>query len=38
MALSVLVTVGTSKDWIPEIIERAQKLNVGNGFESDSDL
>jgi malonate-semialdehyde dehydrogenase (acetylating)/methylmalonate-semialdehyde dehydrogenase len=38
MALSVLVTVGKSKDWIPEIVERARGLKVGNGFEPDADL
>jgi len=31
MALSTVVFVGESKKWIPEIIERAQKLTVTAG-------
>ncbi|KAJ9106705.1 hypothetical protein QFC20_004036, partial [Naganishia adeliensis] len=38
MALSVLVTVGESKAWVPELIERARALKVGNGFDTDVDL
>jgi malonate-semialdehyde dehydrogenase (acetylating)/methylmalonate-semialdehyde dehydrogenase len=38
MALSVLVTVGESKNWVPELIERARALKVGNGFDTDIDL
>jgi len=33
MALSVAVFVGKSKDWVPDIVERAGKLKVGGGFE-----
>lgn len=38
MALSVLVTVGSAKEWIPELIERAKALQVGNGFTEAADL
>ncbi|GAA5938265.1 CoA-acylating methylmalonate-semialdehyde dehydrogenase [Sporobolomyces koalae] len=33
MALSTLVTIGESNDWIPELVERARGLKVGNGFD-----
>lgn len=38
MALSALVLVGESKDWVPEIAERAKKLSVNGGFEEGADL
>ncbi|KDE06011.1 methylmalonate-semialdehyde dehydrogenase [acylating] [Microbotryum lychnidis-dioicae p1A1 Lamole] len=38
MALSVLVTVGETEDWLPELIERAQQLKVGNGFDPEVDV
>lgn len=38
MALSVAVLVGEAQSWLPEIVERAQKLRVGGGFESNADL
>ena len=38
MALSALVMVGETKDWLPEIAERAKKLNVNGGFEEGADL
>jgi len=38
MALSALITVGDTKNWIPELIERAQKLKVNNGFTDNADL
>jgi malonate-semialdehyde dehydrogenase (acetylating)/methylmalonate-semialdehyde dehydrogenase len=38
MALSVLITVGDAKEWVPELIQQAQGLKVGNGFASDADL
>ena len=38
MALSALVMVGESKDWVDEIAERAKKLNVNGGFEEGADL
>ncbi|KAJ1882781.1 hypothetical protein H4R99_001546 [Coemansia sp. RSA 1722] len=38
MALSVAVFVGDSADWIPEIVERAKKLQVNGGMEEGADL
>ena len=38
MALSALVMVGESKDWLPEVADRAKKLNVNGGFEEGADL
>ncbi|CAF9940298.1 MAG: hypothetical protein ALECFALPRED_008507 [Alectoria fallacina] len=38
MALSALVMVGKTKDWLPEIAKRAKKLNVNGGFEEGADL
>lgn len=38
MALSTLVTVGESKDWIPDLVERAKALSVNGGFEEGADL
>ncbi|KAL6076609.1 putative methylmalonate-semialdehyde dehydrogenase [acylating], mitochondrial [Balamuthia mandrillaris] len=38
MALSTAVFVGESKDWIPELVERAKKLRVGCGFEPGVDV
>ena len=38
MALSALVMVGETKDWLPEIVERAKQLNVNGGFEEGADL
>ncbi|KAK7545557.1 methylmalonate-semialdehyde dehydrogenase [Phyllosticta citricarpa] len=38
MALSTLVLVGETKDWIPEIAERAKQLSVNGGFEPGADL
>lgn len=38
MALSVLVTVGETDQWVQGIIERAQKLKVGNGFQDGIDV
>lgn len=33
MALTVVVLVGESQEWIPEIVERAKNLKVGAGVE-----
>ncbi|QRW26300.1 aldehyde dehydrogenase family protein [Rhizoctonia solani] len=33
MALSVAVFVGTAQSWLPELVERAEKLKVNGGFE-----
>ncbi|KAJ5476669.1 Methylmalonate-semialdehyde dehydrogenase [Penicillium sp. IBT 31633x] len=38
MALSTCVMVGETKEWLPEIAERAKALIVGGGFEEDADL
>jgi malonate-semialdehyde dehydrogenase (acetylating)/methylmalonate-semialdehyde dehydrogenase len=37
MALSTLVLVGSTKDWIADIVEQAKKLKVGSGLD-DVDL
>ncbi|OJD19633.1 methylmalonate-semialdehyde dehydrogenase (acylating) [Emergomyces pasteurianus Ep9510] len=38
MALSTLVMVGETKEWLPEIAERAKVLKVDGGFEEGADL
>lgn len=38
MALSTAVMVGETKEWLPEIAERAKALNVNGGFEEGADL
>jgi malonate-semialdehyde dehydrogenase (acetylating)/methylmalonate-semialdehyde dehydrogenase len=38
MALSTLVMVGESKEWLPELAERAKGLVVNGGFEEGADL
>lgn len=38
MAISVAVLVGDAQSWLPELIERAKKLNVNQGFEKGADL
>ena len=38
MALSTLVLVGETKNWLPEIVERAKLLKVDGGFEEGADL
>ena len=38
MALSTLVMVGETKDWLPELAEKAKDLRVNGGFEPDADL
>ncbi|ADV24187.1 methylmalonate-semialdehyde dehydrogenase, putative [Cryptococcus gattii WM276] len=38
MALSVAIFVGTAREMIPELIERAKGLKVTGGFEKDADL
>jgi len=34
MATSVVVLVGDTKEWIPEIVEKAKKLTIGPGAEN----
>ncbi|BFZ55895.1 aldehyde dehydrogenase (NADP(+)) ald6 [Savitreella phatthalungensis] len=38
MALSTLVCVGETKDWLPDLIERAKNLKCTGGFEQGADL
>lgn len=38
MALSVAIFVGEAQSWLPELVERAQKLKVSGGFEKGADL
>ncbi|OCH96042.1 methylmalonate-semialdehyde dehydrogenase [Obba rivulosa] len=38
MAISVAVLVGTAQSWLPELVERAIKLKVNQGFEEGTDL
>ncbi|KAL4242134.1 Methylmalonate-semialdehyde dehydrogenase [Abortiporus biennis] len=38
MAISVAVLVGSAQSWLPELIERAKKLKVNQGFEAGTDL
>jgi malonate-semialdehyde dehydrogenase (acetylating)/methylmalonate-semialdehyde dehydrogenase len=38
MALSTLVMVGETKDWLPELAERAKALKTDGGFEQGADL
>ena len=38
MALSTAIFVGESKEWIPEIVERAKKLKVSQGSQPGADL
>lgn len=38
MALSVLVAVGETDQWLSSIAERAQRLKIGNGFAEGIDV
>ncbi|KAI5121292.1 hypothetical protein M0805_002335 [Coniferiporia weirii] len=38
MAISVVILVGNARSWLPELVERAKKLNVNGGFEKGADL
>ncbi|KAI8457172.1 methylmalonate-semialdehyde dehydrogenase [Phakopsora pachyrhizi] len=38
MALSVAITVGESSEWVNELVERAQKLKLGQGFDPDAEI
>ncbi|CAH1173939.1 unnamed protein product [Phaedon cochleariae] len=38
MALSVVILVGESQNWIPDIVERARKLKVSAGHEPGTDV
>jgi malonate-semialdehyde dehydrogenase (acetylating) / methylmalonate-semialdehyde dehydrogenase len=38
MATSVIVLVGKTQEWLPDLVERAKKLKVNAGTEPDADL
>jgi len=38
MAISVVIIVGETSDWLPGLVERAKLLKVNGGFEKDADL
>lgn len=38
MALSTLVMVGETKEWLTEVTERAKELSMDGGFEANADL
>lgn len=38
MALSVAIFVGETKNWLPEIVEKAKKLKVGSGLDASTDV
>ena len=38
MAVSVAVLVGTAREWIPEMVERAKKMSVGDGTARGTDV
>lgn len=38
MALSVVLFIGETRDWLPELAERARALRVDAGFENNVDL
>lgn len=38
MALSTLVMVGETKDWLPELADKAKGLSTNGGFEDGADL
>lgn len=38
MALSTAIFVGDAKEWIPELVKKSKSLQVGEGFDAESDL
>lgn len=38
MALSALVLIGTTKEWLPELVEKAKALVLNAGFEKNADI
>mmetsp|Transcript_51153 Transcript_51153/g.123498 ORF Transcript_51153/g.123498 Transcript_51153/m.123498 type:complete len:557 (-) Transcript_51153:59-1729(-) len=38
MALSTLVCVGSTKDWVQDIVDEATKLKVGSGFDPSTEI
>eukprot|EP00834_Sanchytrium_tribonematis_P000542 NODE_10_length_61504_cov_0.956502.p14 type:complete len:471 gc:universal NODE_10_length_61504_cov_0.956502:59776-61188(+) len=38
MGISVSIFVGESKDWIPELVQRAKALEINEGFQPNTDV
>ena len=38
MALTTLLMVGSTRDWLPDLVAQARRLKVDGGFEADVDL
>ena len=38
MALSTVIFVGESKEWLPEIVEKARKLKCGPGLDAATEV
>ncbi|KAJ5676159.1 hypothetical protein N7462_009056 [Penicillium macrosclerotiorum] len=38
MALSVLVTIGSAREWLPELVQKASEYQAGSGFSESSDF
>jgi malonate-semialdehyde dehydrogenase (acetylating)/methylmalonate-semialdehyde dehydrogenase len=38
MALSTIIFVGETKNWLPEIVEKAKKLKCGNGMDPSTEV
>jgi malonate-semialdehyde dehydrogenase (acetylating)/methylmalonate-semialdehyde dehydrogenase len=38
MAIHTLVLVGQANDWLPDFVEKAKALNVGPGWQKDTDM
>ncbi|GAA5874327.1 hypothetical protein JCM8547_007564 [Rhodosporidiobolus lusitaniae] len=38
MALSCLITVGESQEWVDELVQRAKQLKVGQGFDPEVEV
>ncbi|OQD78773.1 hypothetical protein PENANT_c081G10814 [Penicillium antarcticum] len=38
MALSALVTLGGTDEWLPALVDRAKKLQINGGFEPEADF
>lgn len=38
MALSTVIFVGQSKEWIADVVDKAKKLTVGSGFDPKTDV
>ena len=38
MALSAVINVGETKEWLPELVEKAKQISVTGGFEDGADM